>query len=181
MPSPVGHALAGIAIAWCAPRTPGEGAGPTPLSGLTVTCAALAALPDADLVYPPMHRTITHGVGSAILVTIIAAGVTGWVTKRGPWRIALVCGAAYASHILLDWLGSDPNPPIGIQALWPFSHDWYIAPWTIFPGTERRHLFTTAALVTNAWSVAVEVVVLSPFLLAIAWWRRTKLRTGREF
>ena len=88
---------------------------------LTLVCIALAVLPDIDLLYPPMHRTATHSVGAVVLVTIIAAGVTGWVTGRINWRIALVCAAAYASHILTDWLGTDRNyAPYGIQMFWPF-------------------------------------------------------------
>ena len=39
--------------------------------------------------------------------------------------IACAIALAYASHTLLDWLGTDSSPPIGIMALWPFSRDYY--------------------------------------------------------
>ena len=39
----------------------------------------------------------------------------------GSARLALATGLAYATHTLLDWLGTDASPPIGIMALWPFS------------------------------------------------------------
>jgi inner membrane protein len=192
MPSPIGHALAGVATAWSSEYFPAANAGDARASArLTFVCAALAALPDVDLLFPGTHRTVTHSISATIFVTIIAAAVTGWVTRskalnregdsegnsegnsegdsagtprrsRAVWRIALVCGIAYGSHLLLDWLGADPNPPSGIEALWPFSHQWFISPWTVFPGTERRHFFTLAAVATNLRALAVEVGVLGP-------------------
>ena len=188
MPSPIGHALAGVAIAWSSEYFPAATPAVTPSrtrvsARLTLVCATLAALPDVDLIVPGTHRTVTHSIGATILVTIIAAGVTGWVTRkragtpRSPrlpreiWRTAFICGLAYASHLLLDWLGADPNPPSGIQALWPFSHEWFISPWTVFPGTERRHFFTMAALATNFRALAVEIGLLAP-IVGLLGWRR---------
>src|SRR5262245_26628801 len=105
MPTPIGHMLAGVATAWSA--EPPQRKHRLGLSPLTRACALLAALPDADLVYPPVHRTFSHSLGAALVVAIIAAAVTRWVTRRGAaaLRMALVCGAAYGSHVLLDWLG----------------------------------------------------------------------------
>ena len=48
---------------------------------------------------------------------IIAAVVTGWVTRhrvRDAGASAVICAAAYASHLLLDWLGTDRY-----AAAWP--------------------------------------------------------------
>jgi inner membrane protein len=202
MPSPIGHALGGVAAAWSAERLPRPeriSTSPTRIStsptrvstsptrvstsltrvstSLTLLCALLAVLPDADLLYPPIHRTVTHSLGAVVLVTIIAAGVTGWVTRRIDWRTALICGLAYASHILLDWLGVDPSPPFGIQALWPFSHRWFIAGWQIFPGTERREFLSAAAILTNLKAVAVETMILGP-VVALLWWGRRTTASG---
>jgi inner membrane protein len=183
MPSPIGHALGGVATAWSVERLPrrkrptGAPAGiSTSVArispSLTLVCAALAVLPDVDLLYPSIHRTVTHSIGAAILVTIIAAGVTGWVTRRIDWRTAFICGLAYASHIFLDWLGVDSSPPFGIQALWPFSHQWFIAGRQIFPGTERRDFLSAAAILTNLKAVAVETMILGPVVALLGWGRR---------
>ena len=81
--------------------------------------------------YLPIHRTVTHSVGAVALTMIIAAAVTGWVTRRVKVKVgtrlkylgvAVICAAAYGSHLLLDWLGADRKAAYGIQALWPFSH-----------------------------------------------------------
>jgi membrane-bound metal-dependent hydrolase YbcI (DUF457 family) len=189
MPSPIGHALGGVAAAWSAEHLPASPSGQESCgrisTALTLVCAVLAAAPDLDLLVPGFHRTVTHSVAAAVLVMIIAAGVTGWVTRRNRsclwdvWRIAGICGLAYASHILLDWLGTDPNPPFGIQALWPFSHQWFIAGWTIFPVTERRSFFSWAALATNTKAVAVEVIILGPLVLGLGAFRAGGGRKGK--
>src|SRR5262245_60666953 len=89
MPSTVGHALAGVAVAWTADLLPGNRPyRPRPASAaerasgpLTLVCAVLAALPDADLLFG-VHRTATHSVGALALVIIVAAAVTERVTRQ---------------------------------------------------------------------------------------------------
>jgi membrane-bound metal-dependent hydrolase YbcI (DUF457 family) len=183
MPSPIGHALAGMAIAWGAEAYAGAtGAKPTSarlVSRLTFACAGLAVVPDLDLLYIPIHRTATHSVTAAVLTTIITAAVTGWVTGRIRWPIAIACGAAYASHILLDWLGADASRPHGIQALWPFSDRWFISPWTIFPGTERRAPFSARSIWINVKAALGEIGIMGPVAYA-AWRARWSGGVGRS-
>ena len=86
MPSPIGHALSGVAVAWTAslaePRDP---TGQTVSDRLVPVCAVLAAAPDLDLLVHGAHRTATHSVTAMLLVTIVAAAVTGQVT---PLRVS---------------------------------------------------------------------------------------------
>jgi inner membrane protein len=177
MPSPIGHVLAGAAVALAA-----DAVAPLLWSGLELKLgvailAGLAALPDLDLIYPPIHRALTHSLGSVILVAIMGAGVTGWVTRRRAIGFGTLCGLAWASHLLLDWLGVDPNPPAGIKALWPFSDGWFISGLHLFPGTERRQLFTITAVATNLRAVASETIVLAPVVFAL-WMIRSRLPRG---
>jgi inner membrane protein len=171
MPSPIGHVLAGVALSQCSRKSARK-------PSLILLCATLAALPDADLVPSAfgfnVHRTVTHGIGAAAIVMIIAAGVTGWVTGRIDWKLSGVCGAAWASHVLLDWLGYDPNPPFGIWALWPFSHDWYVSGLRVFLPTERRELFTEAFFATNTTALIRELLVMVP-VVAMARWVRLRV------
>ena len=140
-----------------------------------VTLAGLAALADLDLLYPPMHRAFSHSLGCVVPVTIMGAVVTRWVTGRRALGFGALCGVAWASHLLLDWLGVDPNPPFGIKALWPFSDRWFIASLQVFPGTERRQWFTAAALATNLYAAAIETAILAPVVVA-AWLIRSRVR-----
>lgn len=171
MPSPIGHALAGAAIALSVQPLLDRRPGPTCRTAL-ISCVLLATLPDADLLYQPIHRAVTHSVGSTLFVTIIATAVTGWVTGRRTLPFGLVCGIAWGSHLVLDWLGTDPTPPRGIKALWPFSDAWFVSDLDVFRGTERRQLFTQSSIVYNLKAVAQEIAILAPVTCALALLRR---------
>src|SRR5436190_7960423 len=77
MPSPFGHSIAGLAVAWAADLVPGDRAwraAPASASwyhragnGLSVACALLAMTPDLDLGFT-RHRTYTHSIGAVIVV-----------------------------------------------------------------------------------------------------------------
>jgi inner membrane protein len=166
MPSPIGHALAGAAVVWGADLIDGRRSSPR----LVATCAVLATLPDLDLLALRFHRTATHSVAAVLLVLIIAAALTGKVTR---WRVAVMCAAAYASHLLLDWLGADFSSPAGIQLLWPFSDRFFMSGWDVFDQTERRHLFSKAAMSQNIRAIAREIALLVPVAAGL-WLIRVK-------
>lgn len=169
MPSPIGHALAGVAVALAAGGQPkARTLAAFALHPLTLVCVALAALPDADLLYAPVHRSLTHSIGATILISIVAAAVTGWVTGRINWRIVLMCAAAHASHILTDWLGTDRNyAPFGIQMFWPFSRGWYVSGWDLFPPVERKDPFSVATIGANLAAALHEIIILGPVVVAL--------------
>ena len=181
MPSPVGHALAGVAVAWGADLVPGRRAwriAPADAcwyrkagDGLTVVCLALAAIPDADLL-TSSHRTFSHSISSVVVVALVAAVAAAWA-HRPVVRIAGMSGAAYASHLFLDWLGVDTTPPEGIQVFWPFAHAWFISGFDLFRATERENLFSAQAFWTNVLAVTQEIVLLAPVLVAL-WLVRVK-------
>ena len=88
--------------------------------------------------------------------------MTGWVNPIRDWAsrrfgvgtqtfvVGLACGLAWSSHILLDWLGADANPPYGVQAFWPFSDTWFISGVDVFPGTERRNPLSASAMLDQS-------------------------------
>jgi membrane-bound metal-dependent hydrolase YbcI (DUF457 family) len=186
MPSPIGHALAGIAVAWGADLLPGNRAwrtAPGPASwyvragnGLTLTCAALAAAPDLDLMIRAFHRSITHSFVSIAVVAAVAA-VSAARARLPVARIAFMCAAAWASHMLLDWLAADPSSPRGIQALWPFSDTRFISGWDVFPGTERRDIFSASSLRLNLTALVMELAFMTPVVAGL-WLVRVKALAG---
>jgi membrane-bound metal-dependent hydrolase YbcI (DUF457 family) len=197
MPSPIGHALAGFTLGLLAERpanSPTGSTGPQPLlTRLTVFGALFAALPDADLLFAPVHRGWTHSFGASLLILIVAAVVTGQVNRvrrvrevRGvheAWRLALVLSLAQASHVVLDWMGTDHSTPGGLQALWPVSREFYMSGWDFFPETERN--FAKPEIIAmNAWALCFELVVLGPIaLVAMLFTRRRRSRariSGRD-
>ena len=178
MPTPIGHALAGAAIAWSIRGMPGWKP--------AAVCAFVAALPDADLLVAQTHRTATHSIPVALLVTSIAVVVTGWVNPNRitgwtvPRRLALACGLAWTSHIVLDWLGADASRPYGVQALWPLSDSWFFSGLDLFPGTERRQPFASRAILINLRAVIQEVVLMAPIAVGAWWLMRTRRTRGRS-
>jgi membrane-bound metal-dependent hydrolase YbcI (DUF457 family) len=181
MPSPIGHALGGIAAGWLAGgRLPtGQRAtvfrsfvstdSPVPVTLATPQLEALffgtvAVAPDLDLLVGA-HSAYTHSVGAVVLIVCLTLVVT---RGRRP-RVALGVAAAWASHILLDWLGSDTSPPIGIMALWPFTDGFHQSSLFVFDAISRRYWLPQEFVWGNLRAVVREVVVLGP----VAWvaWR----------
>jgi inner membrane protein len=190
MPSPLGHALAGLAAAWGSdlvpnrhrPRSAPDSSFFKRAGGwLTVGCVGLAVLPDLDLA-SQTHRSFSHSIGAVIVVTIIAGAVTGWVTRRTGHRtssglsiarVAAMCGLAYATHVLLDWLAVDTRPPLGLQALWPFSQEYFLSGANLFARTERRALLSTTTIRTNLTAFVSELAIMLPIVLLL-WLVRVK-------
>jgi membrane-bound metal-dependent hydrolase YbcI (DUF457 family) len=178
VPSPIGHALAGVAIGWSV--CPGEcrEAGLSAVSGLRglarrfrwpLGFAFAASAADLDLLVN-LHSRYTHSVGAVLLAWGVA-----WVAcrRRGlrrPAAASLAVALAYASHVVLDFLGSDTTPPFGIMALWPFSSEFYLAPVAVFMGISRKY-WLAAAWRQDALSVARELLFLLPLAALALWWR----------
>jgi membrane-bound metal-dependent hydrolase YbcI (DUF457 family) len=172
MPTPIGHSIAGLAVAWGtdawhAARDP-SGEPVISRTGIIV-CAGLAAAPDLDLFVRHAHRTFSHSLTAVAVVMIMSIVVTGRVTRRlggrsSVWLVA-ACTVAYASHILLDWLATDPHVPRGLQILWPFSDRWFISELDIFRGTARQRILSPQSIRTNMLAVLQEIAILG----TIAW------------
>jgi LexA-binding, inner membrane-associated putative hydrolase len=155
MPSPLGHALGGAAAAWLAGGRLRRG----PYAEAAVF-GAIAMLPDLDLLVGA-HSTYTHSIGAVLLATGLALSVT---RGRSPW-VAMGVAAAWSSHILLDWLGSDTSPPIGIMALWPFTDGFYQSSLCIFDAISRRYWLPQEFIWGNLRAVSKEILMLGP----VAW------------
>jgi inner membrane protein len=135
--------------------------------------ALLGAIPDLDLLLPRYHRSITHSITAVVFVLIIAAAVTGRVNQQARWRVAIISACAYASHLLLDWLGSDALPPYGLQLFWPFDPRFFISGWNLFAETERRSPLPGPTMIQNFWAAAQEIAIMAPVAAGL-WLIRVK-------
>ena len=176
----MGHALAALAIGVIAagPRhlvralDPPAARRPVDTALLAIIpFALLGALPDIDLLFG-VHSMYTHSLGAATIVLLLARVVTG------SWRWAIAASLAWASHILLDWMGNDTTPPIGIMALWPITHDFYESTLHLFMPISRRY-WLPGFFAHNLTAVMREIVVVGPFAL-FAWWRLERIARGRH-
>lgn len=158
MPSPVGHALGGLIVAYSL-GTPGT------VRTLRTLALSAAVAPDLDFLWG-RHNMETHSLGAAI-----AAGLVVLAWKRDG-RLALAVVIAWASHVLFDWLGSDTTPPLGVMALWPFSSGYYFSNAFFFEAISRRYWLDNF-ITHNVWAVTQELLILGPVLAAVAVWRRS--------
>jgi membrane-bound metal-dependent hydrolase YbcI (DUF457 family) len=131
--------------------------------------AALGMAADLDLLIG-RHSQFTHGIGMALAVGAVAFAVLRFRRDRRV-LIAAAAAAAYGSHILLDWLGQDATPPLGISALWPFSSSFYLSPFGVFWGISREPWRPGAAW-HDVLAIARELLFLGPLVLSAYWLRR---------
>lgn len=161
MPSPVGHVLGGIA----------SGVVVSGRSGwqYLILFAVLGAAADLDFLFPWPHRGPSHSIGATLIVFVIvltlALGRNAVRPRSKPplnaTRLALAFGAAYGSHVLLDWLGADTSTPHGLMALWPFSQTFFISGLDVFNSVSRRY-WLPGFWRANAVAVLREMVLLGP-------------------
>lgn len=175
MPTPLGHALGGAAAGWGVAR-------PLPASApLAATLrrgawfALLGMVPDIDLLLA-IHRGPTHSIGAALIVGLATTALASDV------RLGLAAGCAYATHVVLDWLGADNSMPVGIMALWPITWEYYQASRPIFDSVWRRNE-TPDFWSHNVRALARELVILVPLAwigLRLALRPRATSRSRRE-
>ncbi|MFI5184906.1 MAG: metal-dependent hydrolase [Vicinamibacteria bacterium] len=172
MPSPVGHALAGLTVHVLAARHPSD------LHDRRRAAVAVAAAlaPDVDLLFRLVdgrnhHDYETHSIGLACAAAFVAFGAArAWGWAR-PVNLGVTAGLAWVSHVLLDYLNVDTTPPIGIMAFWPITGAFYKFPWPLFLDIGRT--LTWATVRHDALAALWEAAVLTPLLLGV--WR---LREG---
>jgi membrane-bound metal-dependent hydrolase YbcI (DUF457 family) len=174
MPTPVGHVLGALSVHLVTAE--GEAARLDRARALAVIAAAVA--PDLDLLFKLVdgrnhHNNETHSIGAAAIAGLCAWAWARWRARVDAGRFGLAVAAGWFSHVVLDYVNKDTNPPIGIMALWPFSDAHYKLPWPLLRDVWRH--FSLEATIHNLITVAWEVAVLLPILLITA---RLTLRRG---
>jgi membrane-bound metal-dependent hydrolase YbcI (DUF457 family) len=170
MPSPVGHALAGLTVHLLTARDRTE------LTSVRHAAVAVGAAlaPDLDFLLRLVdgsnhHQGASHSIGAALLAAA-AVAVLAWVVR---WPRALGLGlaaaAGWGSHVLLDYFARDTHPPIGIPVLWPFAGGYFNSPLTLFLDIGRTLDWHTVR--HDALAVTWETAIMLPIVLAAWWWR----------
>jgi inner membrane protein len=157
MPTPLGHALGGIAAGCALAPASRAGSAAGALWRYAPWFALLGMFPDVDLLFD-VHRGPTHSLGAALIAGLAALALT----RR--WRLAAAAACAYASHVLLDWLGADTSIPVGVMAFWPLTREHYQSSVEVFDSVWRRNE-TPDFWSHNIKALARELAVLLP----LAW------------
>jgi hypothetical protein len=186
----VGHAVAGLVAGWLIAGAPAlkPPANPTgsnrPTGPIAPTAnqpwiatwraafvfAGLAVSPDLDLLFHA-HSMYTHSIGAALVVLLAVAALTPAHAYR--WTAAFACAAAYATHTLLDWMGNDTTPPIGIMALWPFTSEYYESNLHFFMAITRRY-WLPGFWTHNLIAMLREIGTLVPLAILVYFLRRPR-------
>lgn len=135
MPLPLGHTVVG----YCVTAASGIRFRKDVKTALLFS-VVVANLPDLDFLpgllsnEPDLyHRTIAHTLPAALLCGVIISAI---LTRfRGRFlEMALLGFLVYSSHLFADMVRFSPGN-VGVQILWPFSHNWYTVPSPISDGT----------------------------------------------
>lgn len=181
MATPIGHALAGLAI-YGFVGSPKVG---NPII-LSLACIFAGLAPDLDVIpgivagKPALyHNEISHSLGFAVAVSLAIAAIYK-LLRQSFLQVFALCFLSYSSHLLIDWLGPDKRFPFGIPAFWPVSGEYFNSPVTLFLG--MRHSAVTDASIGewisgifslyNIGAIAVEVVWTVPLIYGGLWLRK---------
>ena len=187
MSTPIGHGLAGYAFALIAKK-------PVERTHLleSALCVFMAIAPDLDIIPGLLvdraiyfHRGLSHSIGLAFIISALIALIWRFF-RPNPLRIFFLCFAAYSSHLVMDFFGQDGRAPFGIQILWPFSSDFFIAPNPIFLGVRHTSSVDASGLElirglldpANLRSLLIEILVVLPALVAGWIWQLKNSRRG---
>jgi membrane-bound metal-dependent hydrolase YbcI (DUF457 family) len=167
MPSPLGHTIAGLAVAELFQYREGR---VRRQAMLMANAADLDMLPGVLTSRHPdsKHGRVSHSFGAAVAAGALA-GCSAEARGRRFTPRFLQAVAAYGSHVALDYLGKGPED--GLPVWWPFSerrhaskHHWFK---TILSYAKRHGFWKGLLNRSNASALARELAVTGPaFLLA---------------
>jgi len=176
MPTPIGHTLAGSALALSATQAKSR--------WLLIFIVFFSILPDLDVI-PGLfvgdvnryHRLFSHS-----FLFIVGTGLAGaWLAYK-LIRVKFTTGSmlfvgAGLLHLLMDILTLDTRAPFGCPLWWPFSDKSFILPVTLFLDFHRASdvsVFLQSIFNWhNAMTVGIEFLITVPFLI-YAWHKRRK-------
>ena len=181
MPSPLGHSLMGYAICRATIKQP-----VAHHWKLIILCVVAANAPDLDFL-PGLfagdlgryHHGPSHSIFFAVLFGILA----GTLFSRRVYAFVMAF-SLYLSHVLLDYLVQDPSPPLGVPLFWPFSHEYYMAPFAFYrpfnyPVSFAEPMISIVFSFHNLLTLLTEILFLLPVLVFVSWYKRSTLGANK--
>ncbi len=163
MPTPLGHGCAGLAVHLFGARNDVERADWR--RAAVIVGAAIA--PDLDLLLRWVdgrnhHQGDSHTLAAALVVGAAVACLGRLARWTAPARLGVFAALGWASHVLLDYLGQDTNPPIGLRVFWPVTDRLFKFPWPVF--MEIGRTIDAPTLVHDGVAGLWELAVMAPIL-----------------
>jgi membrane-bound metal-dependent hydrolase YbcI (DUF457 family) len=182
MPSPVGHSLGALAaMIAIEPSIIVSRYKPIVILG---TAFIVGTLADADFLvahYTTVpylrHHYFSHSIPFAILFTTVCWIILKLVKFHDSKKGAALLGAAYGSHLFLDYFAQDGSKPYGIPLLWPFTDQHFIAPFDIFFSIHRGE-FVDLFSWHNFFAILIEIAVLAPIVVLMFLLANSRLKAA---
>ncbi len=181
MPSPVGHTLGAFSTLLALK--------PDIVTSRYKTNIALGAafvfgsLADADFVVAHFstapylrHHYFSHSIPFAICLTLLCWIILKCFRFRNAGKFAGPIGAAYSSHLLLDYFADDGSKPYGIPLLWPFTNRHFIAPFNLFYSIQRGE-FTDIFSMHNLFGILIEIAIMGPITILLILLAKRRVKT----
>ena len=182
MPSPVGHTLGALAaMIAIEPSIIMSRYKPIVILG---TAFIIGTLADADFLvahYTTVqylrHHYFTHSIPFAILFTVVCWIILRLAKFQNPNKGAALLGAAYGSHLFLDYFAHDGSKPYGIPLLWPLTDRHFIAPFDVFFSIHRGE-FSDLFSLHNFFAILIESAVLAPIVVLMFLLANSRLKAA---
>ena len=125
------------------------------------------------------HHGPSHSIAFAILFGLCAGA---FFSRR--MHAFVIAFSLYLSHVLLDYLVQDPSPPLGVRLFWPFSHEYYMAPFAFYrpfnyPGSFAEPMISIVFSFHNLLTLLTEILFLLPVLVFVSWYKRSTLGANK--
>ena len=168
MPSPLAHSVTGYALSQLPSAKALAIRDAVPSLWLAIYGAFVSVLPDFDFIPQVItglrfHRGPSHSLLAALmmslLLSLIAYGVKHQISYRKLFVFTLIC---YSAHLTMDAITAGGD---GMRLLWPFSEQYFRAPFSLFPAVHHSRGFWDAS---HFVFISVELVYSSIVLYALS-------------
>ena len=179
MPSPIGHILGGAAVYLAAARKQDHSRA---ILGVVLLGSVL---PDFDLLpgyffakLSTYHHGISHSLAFAVLFGVVVFFCLQSRRSDIAKRAAVLGGLSYASHITLDFLGTNEGTR-GVPIFWPFSGELFGLNLGLF----GYFYYADSGIWSvvrwdNVAALLRELLVIGSPVLLLLWWKRSSTHHG---
>jgi inner membrane protein len=123
------------------------------------------------------HHLATHSLVAVLIFVALVVPLAPAALGRLPRR-AVILGAAYGSHLVLDLLTVHLRVP-GIPLLWPFSSEVFLSPVVLFSRIDHGASWDAFINWNNVMAVLSEAVLVgTPTVIFCAWRTLRPARSG---
>jgi len=159
MPLPIAHGAVGLAVYFVWGQNKLEKSPRVKKVTLALLLVVLSIAPDLDFIPGLLldePNKFHHGISHSLIIALIGAVALFLLLRKyyielETFRLFIVLLVVLGSHTILDIFSVDTSSPFGVPLLWPFSQEYFISPYSLFPDVIRSKE-STSAFITSLWN-----------------------------